>query len=66
MVAPGGKRASWGVIGSMSANSVKPADGRFLYGILVLLIGAALVSVTVAAVAIAKSEPGDPSIVSKR
>jgi hypothetical protein len=49
-----------------TVNTIKPADGRFLHGILILLIGAALVSVTVAAVAIAKSEPGNPSIVSKR
>ncbi len=50
----------------MSVDTVKPADGRFLHGILIALIGAALVSVTVAAVAIAKSEPGTPNIVSKR
>lgn len=50
----------------MTTDTGKPADGRFLHGILILLIGAALVSVTVAVVAIAKSEPGNPSIVSKR
>ena len=50
----------------MSVDTVKPVDGRFLHGILILLIGAALVSVTVAAVAIAKSEPGSAHIVSKR
>jgi hypothetical protein len=49
-----------------TVNTVKPADGRFLHGILILLIGAALVSVTVAAVAIAKSEPGTATIVSQR
>ena len=49
-----------------TVDTVKPADGRFLHGILIALIGAALVSVTVAAVAIAKSEPGIPNIVSQR
>jgi hypothetical protein len=66
MVAPGGNWVFGGARGPMSVETVKPADGRFLRGILILLIGAALVSVTVAAVAIAKSEPGNPSIVSKR
>jgi hypothetical protein len=65
-MAPGGKRAFWGVTGPMSVNSVKPADGRFLHGVLILLIAAALASATVAAVAIAKSEPGNASIVTKR
>jgi hypothetical protein len=50
----------------MSVETGKPVDGRFLHGILILLIGAALLSVTVAAVAIAKSEPGTASIVFKR
>ena len=50
----------------MSADTVKPADGRFLHGILIVLIGAALFSVTVAAVSIAKSEPGTANIVTKR
>lgn len=50
----------------MTTDTVKPADGRFLHGILIVLIAAALVSVTVAAVAIVKSEPGTANIVSQR
>jgi hypothetical protein len=49
----------------MTANTVKSADGRFLHGILIVLILAALVSGAVAMVSIAKSEPGNASIVSQ-
>ena len=47
----------------MTAKSAKPADGRFLHAILIVLIVAAVVSGAVAVVSIAKSEPGIASIV---
>ncbi|MFW6077771.1 MAG: hypothetical protein ACOC71_08450 [Hyphomicrobiales bacterium] len=49
----------------MTTNTVKPADGRFLHGILIVLIAAALASGAVAMVSIAKSEPGSASIVAQ-
>jgi len=50
----------------MTADTVKPADGRFLHRILIVLIVAALASGAVAAVSIAKSEePGNATILSQ-
>jgi hypothetical protein len=47
----------------MTANTVRPADGRFLRTILLVLIVATLASGTVAAISTAKSGPGHMSIV---
>ena len=49
----------------MTADAARQADGRFLHAILLLLIFAALASGAVAAVSIAKSEPGNASILSQ-
>jgi hypothetical protein len=50
----------------MSADTAKPADGRFLHSILVALIVAALASGAVAAFSIAKSEePGQATVVTQ-
>jgi hypothetical protein len=46
----------------MSAHSAKPADGRFLHTILVVLIIAALTAGAVTAISIAKSEEPGPDM----
>jgi hypothetical protein len=46
----------------MTANSAKPADGRFLHAILAVLIIAALTAGAVTAISIAKSEEPSPDM----
>jgi hypothetical protein len=46
----------------MTANSAKPADGRFLHTILAVLIVAALTAGAVTAISIAKSEEPGPAM----
>lgn len=66
MVASGGDTGRFGGISLMTADSAKPADGRFLHSILAMLIVAALASGAVAVFSIAKSEgAANPGVVSQ-
>ena len=56
MVASSGDTGRFGGISLMTADTAKPADGRFLHCILAMLIVATLASGAVAVFSIAKSE----------
>ena len=56
MIAASGETGRFGGLTLMTADIARQADGRFLHGILIVLIFAALASGAVAAVSIAKSE----------